>query len=192
MLVGEGKWERGEGYTRPSRISALHYVHESWSRQCVLLRTHDVTASSHPTPTPTPTQALKKHPGDRPSVMEMLHHAWIRSYQRRNSVVVPAGASRRRSSQMYPNPLPGGPPLTEQQFLAAGGGGVGGAVGSGRPLQQGAGAGGAPVGGGFHNHPPNLDTMTPEEIEQMIQRLQVSAWERERVCAWWNEGVRHA
>ena len=26
-------------------------------------------------------QALKKHPGDRPTVIEMLHHPWIRSYQ---------------------------------------------------------------------------------------------------------------
>lgn len=35
-------------------------------------------------------QALKKHPGDRPTIMEMLHHPWIHTYKRRTSTLVPA------------------------------------------------------------------------------------------------------
>lgn len=31
-------------------------------------------------------QALQKHAGDRPTVIEMLHHPWITMYQRRSSV----------------------------------------------------------------------------------------------------------
>ncbi|GAX76664.1 hypothetical protein CEUSTIGMA_g4110.t1 [Chlamydomonas eustigma] len=54
------------------------------------------------------TQALKKHPGDRPTVMEMLHHAWIRSYQRRTSVLYMPTVNRRKNSaacyQDVPNP----------------------------------------------------------------------------------------
>ena len=47
-----------------------------------------------------PPQALKKHPGDRPTVMEMLHHPWIKTYQRRTSMRIPQ-VSRRRSSVIY-------------------------------------------------------------------------------------------
>lgn len=86
------------------------------------------------------TAALKKHPGDRPTVMEMLHHPWIRTYQRRTSVRIPQ-MIRRRSSVQYP------------------------------------GAGGlapAPEDGPLPGAPDNLDNMTPEEIEKMIQRLQMA------------------
>ncbi len=65
--------------------------------------------------------------------MEMLHHPWIRSYQRRTSVIMPTKMVRRRSA------VQGGP-----------------ADGSAMPAQ-----------------PDNLDNMTPEEIEKMIQKLQV-------------------
>lgn len=34
-------------------------------------------------------QALQKHPGDRPTIMEMLHHPWIHTYKRRTSTLVP-------------------------------------------------------------------------------------------------------
>ncbi len=87
-------------------------------------------------------QALKKHPGDRPTVMEMLHHPWIRTYQRRTSVLMPHQAVRRRSSVQY-------------QAAAAG------------PLQP------PPEGGPLPGAPDNVDNMTPEDIEKMIQRLQV-------------------
>jgi len=33
---------------------------------------------------------LRKHPGDRPTVIEMLHHPWIQMFQRRASVRTPA------------------------------------------------------------------------------------------------------
>ncbi len=26
-------------------------------------------------------QCLRKHPGDRPTVMELLHHPWVRTFQ---------------------------------------------------------------------------------------------------------------
>ena len=83
-------------------------------------------------------QALKKHPGDRPTVMEMLHHPWIRTYQRRVSVRIPQAARRRSSVSYNPNmpvhmengPLPGGP--------------------------------------------ADVESMTTEEIEDMIKRLQMA------------------
>jgi len=84
--------------------------------------------------------ALKKHPGDRPTVMEMLHHPWIRTYQRRTSVRIPQ-TTRRRSSVVY-------------------------APGQAMPSHMEEG----PMPGG----PPNMDNMTPEEIEDMIKRLQMA------------------
>jgi len=70
--------------------------------------------------------ALQKHPGDRPTMMEMLHHPWIRSYQRRTSVMIPQQI--RRTSSIHPpnanpaamitqheeGPLPGLPTNYEQ------------------------------------------------------------------------------
>ncbi len=81
--------------------------------------------------------------------MEMLHHPWIRTYQRRTSVLMPHQAVRRRSSVQYQ--------------------GAGGAPGGLQPQ---------PEEGPLPGAPDNLDNMTPEEIEKMIQRLQVR-W----VCA---------
>jgi hypothetical protein len=44
-------------------------------------------------------QALKKHPADRPTVMEMLHHPWVRTYQRRASVLMPQVSRQGTSTQ---------------------------------------------------------------------------------------------
>jgi serine/threonine protein kinase len=45
-------------------------------------------------------QCLRKHPGDRPTVMELLHHPWVRTFQRRTSMRITA-MPRRRSSIVY-------------------------------------------------------------------------------------------
>jgi len=52
------------------------------------------------------TAALKKHPGDRPTIMEMLHHPWIHAYKRRTSTLVPAATRRRSSALVLPNYAP--------------------------------------------------------------------------------------
>lgn len=50
--------------------------------------------------------ALKKHPGDRPTVIEMLHHPWVASHQRRRSVLMAPTHTRRRSSSVYASQAP--------------------------------------------------------------------------------------
>ncbi len=34
-------------------------------------------------------QCLRKHPGDRPTVMELLHHPWVRTFQVRHALPPP-------------------------------------------------------------------------------------------------------
>ena len=109
-------------------------------------------------------QATKKHPGDRPTVMEMLHHPWVRTFQRRTSVRIPA--PRRQSSTMY---APGQPePVYEEEpyppLQAPAGSQAHGAAAAG------AGAAGTPGGAASAAY----NELTPEEIEEMIRKLQVA------------------
>jgi len=109
-------------------------------------------------------QALKKHPGDRPTVIEMLHHPWIRSYQRRASVLTMSVPRQRRGSTApYTDaPAPGLPTAAPPAGPPAGSTAVQ------APLAAAA------------NHStllptdgPNPEDMSPEEIEDMINKLMV-------------------
>ncbi|MEW5298479.1 MAG: hypothetical protein WDW36_001597 [Sanguina aurantia] len=97
-------------------------------------------------------QALRKHPGDRPTVMEMLHHPWIRTYQRRTSMRITA-APRRRSSVTYNAPshasasIAPGLPATYPDFMEE------------TPSVA---------------DESDVNEMTPEQIESMIRKLQVA------------------
>ncbi|GFH23952.1 protein kinase domain-containing protein, partial [Haematococcus lacustris] len=103
------------------------------------------------------TAALKKHPGDRPTVIEMLHNPWIRSYQRRTSVLIPQHALRRRSSVSYNSNAAAAPPATVlPAHLDAHG-----LTPTASMKQHGVGA------------PHAADAMSPQEIEAMIHRLQI-------------------
>ncbi|KAG1670024.1 hypothetical protein FOA52_011180 [Chlamydomonas sp. UWO 241] len=133
-------------------------------------------------------QALKKHPGDRPTVIEMLHNPWIRSYQRRASVLhMPAPRARRSSTS--PNVdisgAPGG------SIAAAAFGAIGAmasataatAATSTAPSNLSAGASGsltrhaegAGCGSTLAKLPEgNTEDMSPTEIEEMIRKLMVA------------------
>lgn len=88
-------------------------------------------------------QALQKHPGDRPTVMEMLHHPWVSSHQRRRSVLM-APTHRRRSSAAY---TPMAVPMPTYGEMP--------------PL---------PV----NSEVVDINEYTPEQIEEMIRRLQMA------------------
>ncbi|PNH09977.1 Serine/threonine-protein kinase Aurora-3, partial [Tetrabaena socialis] len=127
-------------------------------------------------------QCLRKHPGDRPTVMELLHHPWIRTFQRRTSMRITT-MPRRRSSVVF---NPGS--LTTAH--GAGGGGAGmmerayntppqeAAEGEAEEEQQAeeeeeeepildCGPLPAPM-------ETDVNEMTPEQIERMIMKLQVA------------------
>ncbi|KXZ54424.1 hypothetical protein GPECTOR_5g78 [Gonium pectorale] len=100
-------------------------------------------------------QCLRKHPGDRPTVMELLHHPWVRTFQRRTSMRITA-VPRRRSSVVYnPGSLSQYPHLEHSPYT---------------PPQEAAEEGtdaAAPM-------ETDMADMTPEQIEAMIHKLQVA------------------
>ncbi len=129
-------------------------------------------------------QCLRKHPGDRPTVMEMLHHPWIRTFQRRTSMRITA-APRRRSSITYnPHagasgapvamlPLQPGPLMMQHAPYTPA-----------PPPQEAADEGAVPMD---TEAPVNYNEMTPEQIEGMIRKLQVwpahcAAWLRAQLA----------
>ncbi|KAG2436193.1 hypothetical protein HXX76_006505 [Chlamydomonas incerta] len=103
-------------------------------------------------------QCLRKHPGDRPTVMELLHHPWVRTFQRRTSMRITA-MPRRRSSIVYnPGSLAHAPGAAHDTYTPpqeAAEEGTDGAV----PMETDVG---------------DMSEMTPEEIEHMITKLQVA------------------
>ncbi|KAJ9531854.1 hypothetical protein QJQ45_022034 [Haematococcus lacustris] len=131
----------------PEKISELAKAFITAVR--VVLATTCVNSGMH--------YALKKHPGDRPTVIEMLHNPWIRSYQRRTSVLIPQHALRRRSSVSYNSNAAAAPPATVlPAHLDAHG-----LTPTASMKQHGVGA------------PHAADAMSPQEIEAMIHRLQI-------------------
>lgn len=125
------------------------------------------------------TQALKKHPGDRPTVMEMLHHPWIRSYQRRASTLhMPVSAARRGSAAAYAVPeVPpykgggGGAPSKAAAPAAAVAGAAPGAAAAPPPPTI---VSLAPPPAGYRAPEPTNEDMSPEQIEDMIKKLMVA------------------
>ncbi|GIL48763.1 hypothetical protein Vafri_5211 [Volvox africanus] len=100
-------------------------------------------------------QCLRKHPGDRPTVMELLHHPWIRTFQRRTSMRI-TSMPRRRSSVMYnPGSLSHAPAVSQEPYTPPQEAAEEGVEGAG-PMET------------------DVNEMTPEEIEQMIVKLQVA------------------
>jgi len=107
-------------------------------------------------------QALKKHPGDRPTVMEMIHHPWIRTYQRRTSMLyIPPTTKRRSSAAAYGSPMGPLQPLPQDPAAAA-------------ALLEAGGSGGGRGQPSFGGEAPNPEDMSPEQIEEMIRKLQVA------------------
>ena len=110
------------------------------------------------------TQALKKHPGDRPTVMEMLHHPWIRSYQRRASTLtMPVSGQRRVSSH-----IPEIPPFKGH-----------GAAGGGVPAVS-VNEVAAALGANMRAPEPSPEDMSPDQIEEMIKKLQAAKVAKEK------------
>ncbi|GIL69430.1 hypothetical protein Vretimale_13537 [Volvox reticuliferus] len=100
-------------------------------------------------------QCLRKHPGDRPTVMELLHHPWIRTFRRRTSMRITT-MPRRRSSVMYnPGSLSHAPAVSQEPYTPPQEAAEEGLDGAG-PMET------------------DVNEMTPEQIEQMIVKLQVA------------------
>ncbi|GLC41888.1 hypothetical protein PLESTF_000096600 [Pleodorina starrii] len=114
-------------------------------------------------------QCLRKHPGDRPTVMELLHHPWIRTFQRRTSMRITT-TPRRRSSVTYNagalGQASGHMPQQQESYT---------------PQQEAAAAEGGGGGSMETEAETDINEMTPEQIEQMIVKLQVRG--QGRVCA---------
>ncbi|KAG2489680.1 hypothetical protein HYH03_011789 [Edaphochlamys debaryana] len=101
-------------------------------------------------------QCLRKHPGDRPTVMELLHHPWVRTFQRRTSMRITA-VPRRRSSVVYnPGSLAHPPGAAHEAYTPPQ-----------EAAEEGYDAGPAPM-------ETDMADMTPEDIERMITKLQVA------------------
>eukprot|EP00798_Chlamydomonas_sp_ICE-L_P005562 gene5562-4199_t len=115
-------------------------------------------------------QALKKHPGDRPTVMEMIHHPWIRTYQRRTSMLhIPPAARRRNSSVTYTSSSAATATVQTDAGAAAGSGPQ---VGKVAPPSTSTAPATVPEGQPSPTKAP--EDMSPDDIEEMIQKLQLA------------------